>query len=121
MKRIAMFALALCLMSASAFAGDGRNWTVQPAGTWTSTDNVNVSYFFKEAGVQLGSAQLLIGPLLPGQDRPVDGGEFVGSGRTICLNAEAFRADEPTAVAVAAESCFRFPFGPLDPPTLLTP
>ena len=66
----------------------------------------------------VGQAELFIGPLLPGQSRPVVTSQFVGTNRTICLNAEGFRAAEPSVTASAVPDCFLFRFGPLDPPTI---
>jgi hypothetical protein len=121
MKRlIATMFVAFSLMASMAQASDASHWAIRDGANWTANDNVQISYFFTEANVQVGQAQLFIGPLLPGDaDRPVNTTQFVGSGRTICLNANAFRSVEPTVLVAATPSCFRFPFGALDAPTIV--
>ena len=120
MRKIGLI-LALTLGFASAsFAGDGRNFTIRPAATWTVSDNVTVNYWFTENGADITPNQTVTG-MVAGTDVLVDGVAYLGSGRTVCLNAVAFRAEAPTTTVVADPACFRFPFGPLEAPTLLTP
>jgi hypothetical protein len=117
MKRLmATMFVAFSLMASPAFASEASHWAIRDGANWTANDNVQVSYSFTEGGVQVGAAQLFIGPLLPGDnDRPVDTTQFVGSGRMICLNANAFRQVEPTVLVAATPNCYRFPFSPIDP------
>lgn len=116
---IAMFA-TIALMATAAHADDASRWALKDGPNWTSNDNVQMQYTFTEGGTAVGPATLLIGPLL-GADaqRPVVTTQFVGSGRTICLTANAFRNSQPTVVVVAVPHCYTFPFGPLDAPTII--
>ena len=103
-------------VSGLAKADDAQKWAVHPSDTWTLADDVQVRYWFTENQNVVGQASLFIGPLLPGEDRPIVTTQFVGSGRNICVFAEAFRGSEPSAVVQARNNgiCYRFPFGLLD-------
>lgn len=115
MKRL-VFAMFLTLLAGVAKADDNQAWLIQNGGNWTANDNVSVSYWFTEAGTTLGAAQLFIGPLLTADaPRPVVTTQFVGSNRTICLNADAYRAAAPTVRVSAVPDCYKFPFLPLNP------
>ena len=111
-----LFTAILTLTASFAQANDAQKWAVRPSDRWTVTDDVQVRYWFTENDSVVGQAQLFIGPLLPGQDRPIVTTQFVDSGRNICVFAEAFRGAEPNVVVPARNNglCYRFPFGPLD-------
>jgi hypothetical protein len=124
MRKIAMFAVLFSfLMSAQAMAGDGMHWIIRPAATWTVNDQVSVTWFFTENNSQLGNTTTTAfdTAVTVAVDQTVDGSQFLGSGRTVCLNAYAFRKAEPTVLATATPNCFRFPFNTLEAPTLLSP
>lgn len=121
MKKL-LIAAVLVLMATVAKADDNQHWAIQNGGNWTNQDNVSVDYWFTENGNMVGTAQLFIGPLVAGQTaRPVDTKQFVNSGRSICLNADAFRAAVPNVKVTAVPSCFTFPFVvPIDAPIITT-
>jgi hypothetical protein len=117
---VAAFAMTVAL---PAFAGDGMHWIIRPAASWTVNDQVLVTWYFTENSSQLGSQTTTAFDTTAtvAVDQTVDGSQFLGSGRTICLNAFAVRKAEPTVLATATPNCFRFPFNTLEAPTLLSP
>ena len=115
MRKI-LYTLPFVLFATVARADINQVWAIHPSDLWTTNDNVSVRYWLTENGTTLAPAQLFIGPLLPGQDRPVVTTQFVGSGRTICIQAEAYRSAEPNKLVPARNTglCNTFPFGELD-------
>jgi hypothetical protein len=120
-----VFALTLTL-SALSYAGDGRHFGIQAPADWTPVDpndaqpGVSIDSWFTE-GATVVTQGVFIGPLLAGAFREIDGVAFLGSGRTICLNATAERTGQAATRVTAVPACGTFPLYPIAKPTLLGP
>jgi hypothetical protein len=93
-------------------------WRVLPNDAWAGDASVNVEYAYtagSATGPVIGAAAVMIGPLMPGVERPITADQFVGRGGTVCLTANAVRGTERS---VTVSNCAPFPLGP---PSLLSP
>lgn len=120
MKALALI-LALTLPSV-AFAGP---WRIQAPPSWTAEPDdaepeVSIDSWFTEGGTSIANG-VFVGPLLPGEIRPLVGGVFLGTGRTVCANATAERTGQPDTRVQAVPACATFPLYKLVPPVLLAP
>lgn len=107
--RIAFTVLALALVIAPI--ARAVDWGVLPNDAWAGDASVNVEYSYTRGtptGTVIGAAAVMIGPLLPGTPRNVDGDQFTGRGETICLVANAIRGTERSPVV---SDCFLFRLG----------
>ena len=126
MRRVLMVAVMLCLMTASAkAAGDGVNFGVLAPPDWTpsvTTDapDVLVKSYLTENGVEVPNTRTEE-VMVAGSLRDINAAQFVGTNKTVCVNASAQHLGAPTTEVVAEPLCFSFQFAPLTPPILQLP
>ena len=89
--------LVLLIVASMANVAAALDWYVEPNPAWAGDPTVNVEYVYTSGsptGPVIGAAALLIGPLLPGQPRPIAADQFVGRGGVVCIVANAVRGTE---------------------------
>ena len=104
MKLATLALLSAWLAVPSLAAAD---WQVGPNAAWAGDATVSVTHYFTDgtpAGARIGADKLMIGPLLPGELRPIADAAFVDGGKTVCANAYAVRGPVQSQVVSACKS-----------------
>jgi len=119
---VGIAAFAIWLFASPALALD---WQAVPDEAWAGDAAVGIEgvYTNGTGGTVIGPIVPLIGPLQPGVQRPVLGGQFTGTGKNVCARIQAVRygVGNPQPVldrSPEVENCFTFR---LAAPGLLAP
>ena len=118
--------IVLALLVATPMAASAANeFGIRAPEDWTpdlqgDEPNVGIETWYTEGGTTV-QEHVFIGPLQPGETRPIDAEQFVGSGRTICIEGYSYYVDEPATQALAVPACRAFPRSRLAPFELSAP
>lgn len=114
--------LAITVLSSVSMAAD---YQIIAPPSWTAElgdpePEVTVDAWFTEGAFTVTEG-VFVGPMAAGETRDINTVAFLGSGRTICVNAYVERTGQPDTRVTAVPACRTFPLFILVPPTLLAP